>query len=63
MQHAVRNFPGRLSAVQQSLGRGCLQTACATQTLPVRGTAMIIQQQKTMGSECLQPFQPIKGLL
>lgn len=51
MQHAARNFPGRLSAVQQNLGRGCLQTACATQTLPVRGTTMIIQKQKTMASE------------
>lgn len=51
MQHAVGNFPGQLSAVQQSLGRGCLRTACAKQTLPVRGRTMIITQQKTMGSE------------
>lgn len=34
MQRAAGSFPGPLSVSQQSLGRGCRLTACATQTLP-----------------------------
>lgn len=36
MQHAAGSSPGQPSVARQSLGRGCLQTACATQTLPAR---------------------------
>lgn len=36
MRRAAGSSPGRLSVARQSLGRGCLQTACATQTLPAR---------------------------
>lgn len=46
MQHAARSFPGQLSVAQQSLGRGCLLIACATQTLPTRGTVEGVKKNK-----------------
>lgn len=39
MQRVARSFPGQLSSARQSLGRDCLQTACATQTLPATGSS------------------------
>lgn len=59
-QRAVRSFPGRLSAAQQSLGRGCLQTVCATQTLPARGATTIMQRQKQVVAKGFQSYQPTK---
>lgn len=46
MQHEAGSFPNRLSVAQQSLGRGCLLTACATQTLPTRGTIQGVKNKK-----------------
>ena len=46
MQHAAGSFPGRLAVARQSLGRGCLLTACATRTLPTRGTIQELKKEK-----------------
>lgn len=47
MQRAARSFPGRLSVARQSLGRGCLLTACATQILPTKGTIQGAKKKRT----------------
>lgn len=51
MQHATGSFPSRLSVAQQSLGRGCLPTACATQTLPTRDTIKEEKENRTYQSQ------------